>query len=168
MNQNIWGPHLWFSLHTISFNYPLKPTENDKYNYQSFFTSFKEVIPCSVCKKNYIRHLIEHPIKNYLNTRKSLVYWVIDMHNMVNVEIGKKVYSYEKVIKKYEDVYDKKIILDYNDNLNKNNTDSNEFYSNINNENKNKTNNILYSIFIILFILLVINMINISNKLRDT
>ena len=34
MNQNIWGPHLWFSLHTISFNYPLKPTENDKYNQQ--------------------------------------------------------------------------------------------------------------------------------------
>ena len=162
MNQNIWGPHLWFSLHTISFNYPLKPTENDKYNYQNFFTSFKEVIPCSVCKKNYIRHLNEHPIKNYLDSRKSLAYWVIDMHNMVNVEIGKKVYSYEKVIKKYEDVYDKKIILEYNNNLN---TDTNEFYSNINNQDKNKTNNILYSIFILFFILLIVNLINVNHKL---
>ena len=26
MNQNIWGPHFWFMLHSISFNYPLYPT----------------------------------------------------------------------------------------------------------------------------------------------
>jgi hypothetical protein len=163
MNQNIWGPHLWFSLHTMSFNYPLRPTENDKYNYQNFFTSLKEVIPCSVCKKNYIRHLNEHPIKDSLDTRKSLAYWVIDMHNMVNVEIGKKVYSYDKVIKKYEDVYNKKIILDYNDNSNI--KDENEFYSNINDKDKsNNKNNIIYSIFILLFILLIINLINIHKK----
>jgi hypothetical protein len=30
MNQNIWGPHLWFSLHTISFNYPLKPSDTEQ------------------------------------------------------------------------------------------------------------------------------------------
>ena len=62
MNQNIWGPSMWFSLHTITFSYPLKPTENDKSNYKIFFENFKNVIPCSVCKKNYIRHLKEHPI----------------------------------------------------------------------------------------------------------
>ena len=164
MNQNIWGAHLWFSLHTMSFNYPLKPTENDKHNYEMFFTSLKEVIPCSICKKNYIRHLNEHPIKNYLDTRKSLVYWVIDMHNMVNVEIGKKVYSYDKVIKKYEDVYDKKIILD--ESKNEVHNIKNEFYSNINNNNnKNyKITYVIYCIFILLFILVIINLINVSKK----
>ena len=116
MNQNIWGSHLWFSLHTISLNYPLKPNETDKKYYRNFFINLQEVIPCSVCKTNYKRHLNEHPIDNYLHNRKEIVYWVIDMHNMVNVEIGKKVYSYEKVIKKYEDVYNKKIILDTNSN----------------------------------------------------
>ena len=34
MNQNIWGSHLWFSLHTISFAYPIKPTINDQNNYK--------------------------------------------------------------------------------------------------------------------------------------
>jgi hypothetical protein len=108
MNQNIWGPHLWFSLHTISFNYPLKPNFEDKQYYKDFFTNLQHVIPCSVCKKNYIRHLKEHPINNYLDNRSTLVYWVIDMHNMVNGEIGKKILSYDVVIKKYEEVYKKK------------------------------------------------------------
>ena len=26
----VWGPSLWHSLHTISFNYPNKPTEQEK------------------------------------------------------------------------------------------------------------------------------------------
>jgi len=118
MNQNIWGPHLWFSLHTISFNYPLKPTEEDKTNYFNFFSNLQEVIPCSVCKKNYKRHLKEHPIKDFLDTKKSLVYWVIDMHNMVNAEIGKKILSYDIVLKKYEDVYKKKININDINNIN--------------------------------------------------
>jgi hypothetical protein len=112
MNQNIWGSHMWFSLHTISFNYPLKPSEKDKKQYENYFTSLQFVIPCPVCKKNYIRHIQEHPIQNFLNTRKSLVYWVIDMHNMVNAEIGKKIVSYDTVIKKYESAYNKTLILD--------------------------------------------------------
>lgn len=147
MNQNIWGPHLWFSLHTISFNYPLNPNDKDKQNYKNFFSSLQEVIPCSICKKNYKRHLNEHPIDNYLNNRKLLVYWVIDMHNMVNGEIGKKILSYDNVIKKYENVYKKKIILE-----------------NINIDNKLNNNNVdyknlIYGLFIIFLILLIINFI---------
>ncbi len=111
MNQNIWGPHLWFSLHTISFTYPLKPKDNDKNNYKLFFTELQNVIPCSVCKKNYIRHLKEFPVNEHLNSRKDIVYWVIDLHNMVNSETGKRVLSYEEALKRYEDVYKKKILL---------------------------------------------------------
>jgi hypothetical protein len=114
MNQNIWGPHLWFSLHTMSFNYPLNPNYQDKKQYENFFISMQHVIPCPVCKKNYIRHIKEHPIEKFLENRKSLVYWVIDMHNMVNAETGKKIVSYDYVIKKYETAYQKKIILEDN------------------------------------------------------
>lgn len=170
MNQNIWGSHLWFSLHTISLNYPLKPSSTDKIYYKNFFINLQEVIPCSVCKINYKRHLNEHPIDNYLDTRKSIVYWVIDMHNMVNVEIGKKVYSYDKVIKKYEDVYKKKIILDINNNDNDN--DLNESYINqINNAGNIPLNNntaedrinynTVFIITIIMLILFIIYLLNI-------
>ncbi len=112
MNQNIWGPNLWFSLHTMTFVYPLKPSDNDKINYKTFFESLKFTIPCSICRKNYVRHWKEYPIDKHLNSRKELVYWLIDLHNIVNTETGKKILSYDTVIQKYEKVYGKKLILE--------------------------------------------------------
>ena len=160
MNQNIWGPHLWFSLHTMTFNYPLKPTQDDKDNYRNFFNSMKNVIPCSVCKKNYIRHLNEIPIDQHLHNRKSLVYWVIDLHNMVNGETGKKILSYDNVIKKYEDAYSKKIVLDgETDNVSEGKTDYDSlfFYKNI-----------MYYLFIFFLIVLLINLIYTIKKHKNT
>jgi hypothetical protein len=162
MNQNIWGPHLWFSLHTISFNYPIKPTKEDKENYKNFFIALKNVVPCSICKKNYIRHLNELPIDNVLDDRKSLVNWMIDLHNMVNGETGKKIMSNEAVIKKYEDVYNKKIILETNDKEHYENENENEKENENENENEKKINNnkiIVYYLFIFFLILLLINFI---------
>ena len=144
MNQNIWGSHLWFSLHTITFNYPIEPTTIDKEEYKQFFINLQNVIPCSVCKKNYKRHIIEYPIDNFLDNRKKLVYWVIDIHNMVNSEIGKKILSYDNVIKKYETVYNKKIKLYDEDDIKYDEKDYKK---------------IIYSIFIFFIILLIINFI---------
>ena len=157
MNQNIWGPHLWFSLHSISFNYPLKPSVEDKNNYKNFFLNLQEAIPCSVCKKNYKRHLNEHPIQDYLDNRKTLVYWVIDMHNMVNAEIGKKILSYDIVVKKYEDVYQKKIVLN-NEDVDKLDYKKTQLSYGIDYVK------LVYGIFAIFILLLIINLINIISK----
>jgi hypothetical protein len=157
MNQNIWGPHLWFSLHTITLNYPLKPTDKDKEGYKKFFKSLTETIPCSVCKKNYIRHIKENPIDNKLDSRKDLVYWLIDMHNMVNGEIGKKILSYDIVIKKYENVYNKKIVLE---GIDDNNEDNNKIYG-------ISYFNIINILFLFFILLLIINLIYIIHKKRN-
>ena len=114
MNQNIWGPQMWFTLHSITFNYPLKPTEADKNNYKLFFTYLQYIIPCTICQKNYVRHLKESPIEYNLNSRDQLVKWLIDIHNMVNGETGKKLLSYNNVIKKYEEAYQVKDLLKIN------------------------------------------------------
>ena len=34
MMTSIWGPSMWHTMHTISFNYPVKPTKEDKKNYK--------------------------------------------------------------------------------------------------------------------------------------
>ena len=142
MNQNIWGPTLWFSLHTITMNYPNQPTFLQQKDYKNFFTSLQYIIPCKICRKNYQRHLIEHPIDNNLKSRKLLVYWLIDIHNMVNSETGKKILSYNKVIEKYENIYDKKIFEDY---------DENEIF-----EKMNKNNKVIYILLLIIFIMISI------------
>jgi hypothetical protein len=95
--------------------YPIHPKDTEKEQYKLFFESLQHVIPCSVCKRNYIRHFQEHPIDKALKNRRELVKWVIDMHNMVNGEIGKKSLSYDTVMQKYEKVYGKKIKLDEED-----------------------------------------------------
>lgn len=119
MNQNIWGPHFWITLHTISFDYPINPTNNDKNNYGMFINSIQNVLPCKICRKNFCRKLKESPIKNHLNSRKDFVYWMIDCHNKVNSETGKRYYSYEEVIKLYEDKFKMKLDLSNNNNIRK-------------------------------------------------
>lgn len=141
MNQNIWGSTLWFSLHTITMNYPNNPTFIEQKDYKNFFISLENVIPCKVCRKNYQRHLKEHPIDSHLGNRKELVYWLIDIHNMVNAEIGKKIISYDKVIDKYEKIYDKKI---FDDNIN------------LENQKINVNNNKYIILFLSMLIILVI------------
>ena len=33
MLTSVWGPSMWHTLHAISFNYPVKPTKEDKVTY---------------------------------------------------------------------------------------------------------------------------------------
>jgi hypothetical protein len=151
MNQNIWGPQMWFTLHSITFNYPLKPTEQDKNNYKHFFTYLQYIIPCTVCQKNYIRHLKESPVEYNLNNREKLVKWLIDLHNMVNGETGKKLLSYNNVIKKYEEAYQVKNLLNI-DNLEKNAINKEV----INTESVKIANKFLIKIIGIVFVLFLI------------
>ena len=57
MLTKVWGPMMWGFLHTISFNYKVHPTEEDKDNYRSFIYSLKHVLPCRYCRENYTKTL---------------------------------------------------------------------------------------------------------------
>lgn len=110
MNQNVWGPHAWFFLHTISFNYPLNPSAEDKLRYKSFFYDLQHILPCKYCRNNYRKKLKETPIR--LDSRKDLVEWLIDIHNEVNAQNGKKPLTYEQVKINFEKHYQKPIRID--------------------------------------------------------
>lgn len=110
MNQKVWGPHMWFSLHSITFTYPFKPSNEDKELVINFFTSLKNILPCITCQLNYTKNLQDLPIQT--GSRKELVYWLIDLHNKVNIETGKSVMDYKSAIKYYEKQYGCRIYLD--------------------------------------------------------
>lgn len=101
MNPSIWGPYLWYILHIISFSYPEYPTYGDKRLYHDFYVNFKDLIPCDNCKKHYNQHLHQHPITPALDTRADLIKWVIQMHNMVNISLGKPIMSVQEVLNAY-------------------------------------------------------------------
>ena len=57
-----WGPPLWHALHTMSFNYPVNPSLEDKHHYRDFILSLKNVLPCGACRKNLKTNFRQLPI----------------------------------------------------------------------------------------------------------
>ena len=99
MNPKVWGPKLWFSLHTITLNYPKKPTYKHKKIYNNFFINLQYILPCSSCAVNYKKHLDKYPIKENLDCRKDLVLWLIKIHNEVNKQLGKPTIKASEALK---------------------------------------------------------------------
>ena len=104
-NNNIWGPPAWTFLHTVTFNYPENPTEDDKKNFYDFFMNLQYVLPCEKCKAHYKQNLKKYDLKNNLGSRQDLVKWLIDLHNDINKDNGKPVWSYSEVYNKYQSMY---------------------------------------------------------------
>lgn len=100
MKPEIWGPHAWIFLHSITLEYPENPTNDDKVNMLNFINSLGNVLPCQKCRVNFNNHLQKHPVNQYvLSSRSNLVKWLIDIHNDVNVMNNKKELPYEKCVK---------------------------------------------------------------------
>jgi hypothetical protein len=90
MEPKVWGRYLWTSIHSIALGYPDEPSEKDKKDFRDFYTNLWKVIPCQRCSDNYQRHLTELPIDGFLGTNTDLFKWTVDLHNIVNKELGKQ------------------------------------------------------------------------------
>lgn len=87
---SVWGPSLWMTLHTISLNYPCKPSETQRKQYKAFFDSLKHVLPCGKCRENLHDNLIDTNYGDHVFTnRDSLSKWVHALHSNVNKMLGK-------------------------------------------------------------------------------
>lgn len=141
MNPEIWGPGAWLFLHSITLAYPDNPTQKDKENYKNFFETLKYVIPCKKCSYNYSKNIKDNNILNHLDSKVSLVKWLVNIHNQVNIENNKKIMEYEDVIKEYKKIY----------NINKNSL----FSKDVSTYSVKTNNKLLMFIFIILILLLL-------------
>ena len=112
MDPNVWGPKFWFSLHSVSMTYPFYPDEADKHRYKSFYELLEYVLPCVLCRVNYSKNIRSHPIDKHLQDRKSLVNWVLDVHNMVNVENGKPTMTLNELLNNYQTMFGRQIFLE--------------------------------------------------------
>lgn len=104
MLTSVWGPPLWHVLHTLSFNYPVKPTTEQKEYYYNFFINLKNILPCKYCRDNYTANLKKNPLKkSSLKNRETFSKWLYNMHELVNTNLGKKSgLTYEEVRDRYE------------------------------------------------------------------
>ena len=91
MLTNVWGPALWHVLHIMSFNYPINPCEEDKYNYMSFIINLQYTLPCKYCRDSYMDFFTKLSPMSHLGTRKEITKWLYDIHNLVNDKFIKDV-----------------------------------------------------------------------------
>lgn len=106
MQPYIWGKYLWTSIHYISLGYSQYPTNDEKIEYKDFFENLFKVLPCYACSQNYKEHLIKLPITDeVLKNTKSLFKWTVDLHNLVNKNLDKKITSVEEAYQLYTKVH---------------------------------------------------------------
>jgi hypothetical protein len=87
----VWGPAQWHMLHTISFNYPVKPTEEQKKQYRDYVLSLQNVLPCGACRKNLKTNLRHLPLKmSDMKSRETFSKYIYNLHELVNKMLKKK------------------------------------------------------------------------------
>jgi hypothetical protein len=91
MLTSVWGPSLWHSLHAISFNYPIKPSIEQKKNYLQFFKGLQHVLPCKYCRDNFKNNIKKVPLNmKTMKNRNTFSKWLYDLHEEINTMLGKK------------------------------------------------------------------------------
>tara|TARA_B100001094_G_C17944235_1_gene677219 strand:+ start:245 stop:814 length:570 start_codon:yes stop_codon:yes gene_type:complete len=91
MLTSVWGPSMWHFLHTMSFNYPIKPTKQDKINYENYLLSLQKVLPCKHCRDNFFNNLSKVKFsKKVFKNRDTFSKFIYDLHEEVNEMLGKK------------------------------------------------------------------------------
>jgi hypothetical protein len=84
-----WGPVLWESFH----NKTREPIENTG-AHRKWFLDFAMWIPCATCRLHYIQLL--HKIPFNFNSQDSLCRWGVELHNAVNINLGKPIFPFDK------------------------------------------------------------------------
>ena len=104
MLTTVWGPPLWHYLHTMSFNYPVNPTIEDKKHYREFICSLKYVLPCGKCRKNFYKNLKDVPLNAHaMKNRANFSKWVYRLHEHINKMLNKNSgLTYDDVRERYE------------------------------------------------------------------
>ncbi|KAI6191955.1 Sulfhydryl oxidase [Aphelenchoides bicaudatus] len=95
------GRSTWNLLHTMTVYYPEKPSVDEKQAMKSTVESLSKTYPCPHCAEDFRKDLKEHPIE--LSSRDKLSKWMCDMHNRVNVKLGKGVFDCSKVMERWYD-----------------------------------------------------------------
>jgi len=100
----IWGPAAWHFLHTISFNYPVNPTAENKKQYRDFIYNLRYVLPCKYCRINLTNNLKTKPLlMSHMKNRETFSRYIYELHELVNKMLGKKSHlSYSDVRERYE------------------------------------------------------------------
>jgi hypothetical protein len=104
MLTSVWGPPMWHYLHTMSFNYPVHPTAEDKKHYRDFIVNLQHVLPCKYCRINLANNFKKKPIQMCdMASRETFSRYIYELHELVNKMLKNKSHlTYCQVRERYE------------------------------------------------------------------
>lgn len=141
LNPEIWGPHYWFFLETISLHYPLQPNDVSKKKYYDFIQNLPLFIPNPEIGNKFSKLIDTFPVTPYLDSRLSFMKWINFIHNKINKDLQKPELDLYESLEKYYQQYKPK--------------DENA---------KKRKSNLHYKIIIVILVILIIYLYNINEN----
>jgi hypothetical protein len=96
-----WGNAAWFLFHTLS--YKLK----DEYNTPNEIANLRKILinicfnlPCPVCSE-HAKNKINQVNLNEISSKEILMRFFYELHNTINHDLNKSIYSYDEFKNKY-------------------------------------------------------------------
>jgi len=111
MNPEVWGPHFWFVLFTISMHYPQRPNTVTKKKYYEFIHNFPLFLPSEKIGNNFAKLLDKYPVTPYLDSRMQFMKWVHFIHNKVNEHLDKQEIGFYDALELYYKHYEPKDMI---------------------------------------------------------
>jgi len=105
LDPTVWGPHMWFFLHTISMTYPVRPNAVTKKIYYEFIQNLPLFIPIEHMSTDFTKLLDQYPVQPYLDKRDSFIKWVWFIHNKINQKLEKPQITLNEFYVKYYEEY---------------------------------------------------------------
>jgi len=104
MLTTVWGPSMWHFLHTMSFNYPTNPTNDDKKYYRDFVLNLKNILPCKYCRINLEKNFKKMPLTiSNMKNRETFSLYIYQLHELINKMLNKKSnLTFDDVKERYE------------------------------------------------------------------
>lgn len=88
VSPRIWGPPIWYAIHTLALMYPRTPTATEKKEMKDFFFGLQKVLPCTYCKDHFAQELAGLDPDTFRN-RDSLFEWTVAFHESVTQRVSK-------------------------------------------------------------------------------
>jgi len=112
MNPEIWGPHYWFVLFTISMTYPQNPNSVTKKKYYEFIQNVPLFLPSHEIGNHFSQLLDQYPVEPYLSDRLAFMKWVHFIHNKINEHLDKREVGFHDALELYYKHYEPKHIIE--------------------------------------------------------